>query len=186
MPPSRSGSSPASRRATAPSSASTTNRRAPVYRRARRSAAGRRVGAHLRATPLADGISFARRTSGRCRTALRRSPSLDGVGRCAGDHNAQNAACCLGSLPLRSALPRERIRRRAEDLSRPRLTAWSSVGRTDAVLSTSTIPRRPTPMRRHARLSCFPRIYWIAGGQPKEGGIAPLARVVPAHPPRPT
>ena len=31
-------------------------------------------------------------------------------------------------------------------------------------------------------LVCFPDIFWIAGGKPKEGGIEPLAPYLPAHP----
>ena len=31
-------------------------------------------------------------------------------------------------------------------------------------------------------LASFSDIYWIAGGKPKEGGIAPLRQLLPAHP----
>ena len=35
-------------------------------------------------------------------------------------------------------------------------------------------------------LVCYDRIYWIIGGQAKEGGIASAGAGVPAHPPAPT
>ena len=43
----------------------------------------------------------------------------------------------------------------------------------------STIPRRPTRTRQHPRCRAFGRIYWIAGGLAKEGGIEPLRSFFP-------
>ena len=48
-----------------------------------------------------------------------------------------------------------------------------------AACCSSTIPRRPTPMPRPRRSPRFARIYWIAGGRPKEGGIASLVDFFP-------
>jgi UDP-N-acetylmuramoylalanine--D-glutamate ligase len=103
---------------------------------------------------------------------IRNRASLDGIGSLRGAHNAQNAAAAM--------------------------TAASSLGVSWDVLSAALrsfpgLPHRMEEVRRignvlfindskatnadaaERALASFSNIYWIAGGKPKEGGIASLA-----------
>ena len=106
-----------------------------------------------------------------------RSPTSTASGRCAAQHNAQNAAAAVAACLL-VGLERERDPVAGLTAFPACRTAWSRSAAA-AACSSSTIPRRPTPMRPRRRLPSFDRIYWIAGGLPKEGGIDRLRRFFP-------
>lgn len=97
--------------------------------------------------------------------------SLAGIGSLRGRHNAQNALAAIASC-LAAGLSIEEIQ--AGLASFPGLAhRMEAVGRRGDVLfindSKATNAEAALPA-----LSSFPRIYWIAGGLPKQGGIEAL------------
>jgi len=102
--------------------------------------------------------------------------SLEGIGSLRGRHNAQNALAALAAC-LASGLTKEEIV--AGFASFPGLAhRMEQVGRSGNVLfvndSKATNAEASAPA-----LASFERIYWIAGGVPKAGGIESLTSFFP-------
>ena len=121
---------------------------------------------------FADGPQLVQSSGGNRRVVA----DLTGIGSLRGQHNAQNALAAFAAL-------------RAVGLSDAEINAgfksfpglahrMEQVGRLGKVLfvndSKATNAEAAAPA-----LSSFPRIYWIAGGLPKEGGIDALADYFP-------
>ena len=105
---------------------------------------------------------------------------LAGIGSLRGLHNAQNAACAAAAA---LALGLDAARHPAGPALVSRPGAPHGAGRAQGPrCCSSTIPRRPTPIRRRRRWPRFNDMFWIAGGKPKTGGITSLRRIFPAHP----
>ena len=93
-----------------------------------------------------------------------------------GAHNWQNAAMAWGAArALGLTATRSSPRWRA---SRAWRTAWRSLGRRGRVLFVNDSKATNADAAAKA-LATFEPIYWIAGGQAKEGGIEPLAEFFP-------
>lgn len=93
-----------------------------------------------------------------------------------GRHNAQNAAAALAACEAVGLTPAEI---RSGFASFPGLAhRMEQVGRAGHVLFVNDSKATNADAAAMA-LASFPRIYWIAGGLAKEGGIAPLARFFP-------
>lgn len=121
---------------------------------------------------FAEGPMLKLARAGRTKTIA----SLEGIGSLRGQHNAQNAlaaaAACL-SVGLRA----DEIQKGLSSF--PGLVhRMEQVARAGNVLfvndSKATNAEAAAPA-----LSSFERIYWIAGGLPKEGGIEPLRGLFP-------
>ncbi|MCT7375011.1 UDP-N-acetylmuramoyl-L-alanine--D-glutamate ligase [Chelativorans salis] len=96
---------------------------------------------------------------------------LQGVGSLRGRHNAQNALAALAAC-LSCGLTIEEIRAGFESF--PGLAhRMEQVGRFKHVLFINDSKATNADAAARA-LSSFPRIYWIAGGLPKESGIGSL------------
>jgi UDP-N-acetylmuramoylalanine--D-glutamate ligase len=101
---------------------------------------------------------------------------LDGIGSLRGLHNAQNAACASAAA-LALGLDVQAIQ--AGLRSFPGLAhRMEQVGRKDSVLFVNDSKATNADSAAQA-LACFNDIFWIAGGRPKSGGIAPLAGFFP-------
>lgn len=101
---------------------------------------------------------------------------LEGIGSLRGQHNAQNALAAVVAC-LKVGLDLGEIQSGLESF--PGLAhRMEQVGRSGHVLfindSKATNAEAAAPA-----LSSFPRIYWIAGGLPKEGGIESLRGLFP-------
>ncbi|RIK88977.1 MAG: UDP-N-acetylmuramoyl-L-alanine--D-glutamate ligase [Hyphomicrobiales bacterium] len=145
--------------------------------------AGRKVVRISKQTPLADGLhaegtDLLLAEGGRRRVVA----CLDGIGSLRGRHNAQNALAAVAAC-LAVGLGTEEIQ--AGLATFPGLVhRMEEVGRRGHVLfvndSKATNAEAAAPA-----LSSFSRIYWIAGGRSKEGGIEALrplfARVARAY-----
>ncbi len=102
--------------------------------------------------------------------SLVRHPTLPGT------HNAQNAAAAA-ALALALRIPAEDIA--AGIASFPGLPhRQERVGDLDGVLFVNDSKATNTDAAARA-LACYPRVFWIAGGRAKEGGIATLAPLFP-------
>jgi UDP-N-acetylmuramoylalanine--D-glutamate ligase len=127
--------------------------------------------------PLADGYFAAgsdlmKATGGR----HERIASLEGIGSLRGQHNAQNALAALAAS-LRIGLDPGEIQAGLESF--PGLAhRMEQVGRKGHVLFVNDSKATNADASAPA-LSSFERIYWIAGGLPKEGGIEPLRGFFP-------
>jgi len=101
---------------------------------------------------------------------------LGGIGSLRGLHNAQNAACATAAalaLGLNSATIQAGLR------SFPGLAhRMEQVGRRGAVLFVNDSKATNADSAAQA-LACFHDIFWIAGGQPKTGGIESLRSFFP-------
>ena len=101
---------------------------------------------------------------------------IAGIGSLRGMHNAQNAACAAGAalaLGLSPAAIQQGL------ASFPGLAhRMEEVGRKGRVLFVNDSKATNVDSAAQA-LVCFPDIFWIAGGKPKTGGIASLARFFP-------
>lgn len=96
---------------------------------------------------------------------------LEGIGSLRGQHNAQNALAAVVAC-LRVGLDLGEIQSGLESF--PGLAhRMEQVGRLGRVLFVNDSKATNADAAAPA-LSSFPRIYWIAGGLPKEGGIEPL------------
>jgi UDP-N-acetylmuramoylalanine--D-glutamate ligase len=107
---------------------------------------------------------------------------LAGIGSLRGAHNAQNAAVALA---VGEALGIDRAALIGALATFPGLAhRMEEVGRRSQTLFVNDSKATNADSTEKA-LTSFPRIYWIAGGKPKEGGIRPLrphfARVAKAY-----
>lgn len=101
---------------------------------------------------------------------------LEGIGSLRGQHNAQNALAAVVAC-LKVGLDLGEIQNGLESF--PGLAhRMEQVGRKDRVLFVNDSKATNADAAAPA-LSSFPRIYWIAGGLPKEGGIEPLRGLFP-------
>lgn len=102
--------------------------------------------------------------------------SLAGIGSLRGEHNAQNALAAFAACSA-VGLSTEEINAGLKTFPglAHRMEQVARLGRTLFVNdSKATNAEAAAPA-----LSSFPRIYWIAGGLPKEGGIASLSGFFP-------
>ncbi len=101
---------------------------------------------------------------------------LDGIGSLRGAHNAQNALAAVAALS-ESGLSVEEIRKGLASF--PGLAhRMEQVGRLGRVLFVNDSKATNADAAAPA-LSTFERVYWIAGGLPKEGGIESLRSFFP-------
>jgi UDP-N-acetylmuramoylalanine--D-glutamate ligase len=120
----------------------------------------------------ADGESLMMAERGRARPVA----SLAGIGSLRGQHNAQNALAAAAAC-LAVGLSEAEIQ--AGFASFPGLAhRMERVGEKGRVLFVNDSKATNADAAAPA-LSSFPHIYWIAGGLPKEGGIASLAGYFP-------
>ncbi len=102
--------------------------------------------------------------------SLVRHPTLPGP------HNAQNAAAAA-ALALALGIPAEDVA--AGIASFPGLPhRHERVGERDGVMFVNDSKATNADAAARA-LACYPRVFWIAGGRAKEGGIATLAPLFP-------
>ena len=105
-----------------------------------------------------------------------RIATLEGVGSLRGQHNAQNALAAIAAC-LRVGLPLKQVQPGLDSF--PGLAhRMQQVGRKGGVLFVNDSKATNADAAAPA-LSSFPRIYWIAGGLAKEGGIEPLRSFFP-------
>ena len=127
--------------------------------------------------PLPDGLYVeADRIMRAAGGSARAITHLGGIGSLRGVHNAQNAACATAA-----ALALELTTRTIEQglVSFPGLAhRMEQVGRQGRVLFVNDSKATNADSTAQA-LACFPAIFWIVGGKPKTGGIAPLAGFFP-------
>jgi UDP-N-acetylmuramoylalanine--D-glutamate ligase len=121
---------------------------------------------------FADGPALVEAKAGR----ITQVATLEGIGSLRGQHNAQNALAAVAAC-LRVGMPASAIQYGLDSF--PGLAhRMEQVARAGRVLfindSKATNAEAAAPA-----LSSFPRIYWIAGGLPKEGGIEPLRSFFP-------
>jgi UDP-N-acetylmuramoylalanine--D-glutamate ligase len=101
---------------------------------------------------------------------------LEGIGSLRGQHNAQNALAAVAAC-LKVGLDLGEIQAGLESF--PGLAhRMEEVGRLGKVLFVNDSKATNADAAAPA-LSSFPRIYWIVGGLPKEGGIEPLRSFFP-------
>jgi UDP-N-acetylmuramoylalanine--D-glutamate ligase len=116
---------------------------------------------------FADGTDLMEAVDGR----YSRIAFLEGIGSLRGQHNAQNALAAVAAC-LKVGLELGEIQSGLESF--PGLEhRMEQVGRKGHVLFVNDSKATNADAAAPA-LSSFPRIYWIAGGLPKEGGIEPL------------
>ncbi|MDI6027989.1 UDP-N-acetylmuramoyl-L-alanine--D-glutamate ligase [Corticibacterium sp. UT-5YL-CI-8] len=121
---------------------------------------------------FADGVRLMKASGGRYTEVA----SLEGIGSLRGQHNAQNALAAIVAC-LKAGLRLPEIRAGLESF--PGLAhRMEQVGRKDHVLFVNDSKATNADAAAPA-LSSFPRIYWIAGGLPKEGGIESLRGFFP-------
>jgi UDP-N-acetylmuramoylalanine--D-glutamate ligase len=121
---------------------------------------------------FADGTNLMEAVNGR----YERIAFLEGIGSLRGQHNAQNALAAVVAC-LKVGLELGEIQSGLESF--PGLAhRMEQVGRKGHVLFVNDSKATNADASAPA-LSSFPRIYWIAGGLPKEGGIEPLRGFFP-------
>jgi len=121
---------------------------------------------------FADGTDLMEAIDGR----YERIGFLDGIGSLRGQHNAQNALAAVAAC-LKVGLDLGEIQSGLESF--PGLAhRMEQVGRKEHVLFVNDSKATNADAAAPA-LSSFPRIYWIVGGLPKEGGIEPLRSCFP-------
>ncbi|RVD19921.1 MULTISPECIES: UDP-N-acetylmuramoyl-L-alanine--D-glutamate ligase [unclassified Mesorhizobium] len=121
---------------------------------------------------FADGSNLMEAVHGR----YSRVAFLEGIGSLRGQHNAQNALAAVAAC-LKVGLDLGEIQAGLESF--PGLAhRMEQVGRKDHVLFINDSKATNADAAAPA-LSSFSRIYWIAGGLPKEGGIEPLRGFFP-------
>jgi UDP-N-acetylmuramoylalanine--D-glutamate ligase len=139
--------------------------------------AGREVVRISKRLPLPDGY-FANGTDlmEAVEGSYSRIAFLEGIGSLRGQHNAQNALAALVAC-LKVGLDLGEIQSGLESF--PGLAhRMEQVGRKGKVLFVNDSKATNADAAAPA-LSSFSRIYWIAGGLPKEGGIEPLRGYFP-------
>jgi UDP-N-acetylmuramoylalanine--D-glutamate ligase len=108
--------------------------------------------------------------------SVRQVANLAGIGSLRGEHNAQNALAAFAACRV-VGLTDEEIEAGFRSFA-GLAHRMEQVGRLDKVLfvndSKATNAEAAAPA-----LSSFPRIYWIAGGLPKDGGISSLTPFFP-------
>jgi UDP-N-acetylmuramoylalanine--D-glutamate ligase len=105
-----------------------------------------------------------------------RVATLEDIGSLRGQHNAQNALAAVAAC-LRVGLSLKEIQSGLDSF--PGLAhRMEQVGRLGHVLFVNDSKATNADAAAPA-LSSFPRIYWIAGGLPKDGGIEPLRGFFP-------
>jgi UDP-N-acetylmuramoylalanine--D-glutamate ligase len=127
--------------------------------------------------PLADGLYVeaeqVMRASG---AAARAIAGLGQIGSLRGAHNAQNAACASGAalaLGVAPAVIQQGLR------TFPGLAhRMEEIGRKGRVVFVNDSKATNADSAAQA-LACFSDIFWIAGGQPKTGGISTLTGFFP-------
>ncbi|MCB8837871.1 UDP-N-acetylmuramoyl-L-alanine--D-glutamate ligase [Aurantimonas sp. VKM B-3413] len=129
------------------------------------------------AGPVAGGVGLA---GGALVRSMPGAPEarfdVAGIGSLRGRHNAQNAAAAIAALTL-FGLSDEEIREGLRSF--PGLVhRMEEVAMRGRVLFVNDSKATNADAAAPA-LAAFGRIYWIAGGLPKEGGIAPLAPFFP-------
>ncbi|MBW6422725.1 UDP-N-acetylmuramoyl-L-alanine--D-glutamate ligase [Rhizobium sp. XQZ8] len=101
---------------------------------------------------------------------------LDGIQTLKGSHNAQNAAAAIAAC-LAVGVSKDEIREGLKSF--PGLKhRMQPVGKRNQVVFVNDSKATNADAAAPA-LSSYDRIYWIAGGLPKEGGIASLAPLFP-------
>jgi UDP-N-acetylmuramoylalanine--D-glutamate ligase len=121
---------------------------------------------------FAEGSTIVKAWSGRMQPVV----SLEGIGSLRGQHNAQNAIAATAAC-LDIGLTLDEIQ--AGLRSFPGLAhRMEQVGRRGNVLFVNDSKATNADASAPA-LSSFPRIYWIAGGLPKQGGITSLKSFFP-------
>ncbi|MBL8575853.1 MAG: UDP-N-acetylmuramoyl-L-alanine--D-glutamate ligase [Mesorhizobium sp.] len=121
---------------------------------------------------FADGADLMEAEHGR----YSRVAFLEGIGSLRGQHNAQNALAAVAAC-LKVGLDLGEIQSGLESF--PGLAhRMEQVGKKDNVLFVNDSKATNADAAAPA-LSSFPRIYWIAGGLPKEGGIESLRGYFP-------
>jgi UDP-N-acetylmuramoylalanine--D-glutamate ligase len=105
-----------------------------------------------------------------------RIADLAGVGSLRGEHNAQNAAAAVAAVKRLGLTDAEIAAGLSSFRGLPH--RMEEVGRRGRVLFVNDSKATNADAAAKA-LSSFARIYWIAGGRPKEGGIAGLDRFFP-------
>jgi UDP-N-acetylmuramoylalanine--D-glutamate ligase len=121
---------------------------------------------------FAEGSTIVKAWSGRMQPVV----SLEGIGSLRGQHNAQNAIAATAAC-LKLGLTLDEIQ--AGLRSFPGLAhRMEQVGRRGNVLFVNDSKATNADASAPA-LSSFQRIYWIAGGLPKQGGIASLKSFFP-------
>ncbi len=151
------------------------NSSAAIADRAER--AGTRVVRISMRRPLSDGIFLdGERITYAQGGANVFSAVLTGIGSLRGTHNAQNAACAFAAAHA-LGIPFETIA--AALKSFPGLAhRMEEVGRKGAVLFINDSKATNADAAARA-LASFTEIFWIAGGKPKEGGLAGLEGYFP-------
>lgn len=121
---------------------------------------------------FADGTNLMEAVHGR----YERIAFLEGIGSLRGQHNAQNALAAVVAC-LKVGLDLGEIQSGLESF--PGLAhRMEQVGRKGRVLFVNDSKATNADAAAPA-LSAFPRIYWIAGGLPKQGGIESLRGFFP-------
>jgi UDP-N-acetylmuramoylalanine--D-glutamate ligase len=121
---------------------------------------------------FADGFDLLRAEHGE----ITRIATLEDIGSLRGQHNAQNALAAVAAC-LRVGLDLKDIQPGLDSF--PGLAhRMEQIGRKGGVLFVNDSKATNADAAAPA-LSSFPRIYWIAGGLPKEGGIEPLRSFFP-------
>jgi UDP-N-acetylmuramoylalanine--D-glutamate ligase len=121
---------------------------------------------------FADGTNLMEAVHGR----YSRIGFLEGIGSLRGQHNAQNALAAVAAC-LKVGLDLGEIQSGLESF--PGLAhRMEQVAKKDNVLFVNDSKATNADAAAPA-LSSFPRIYWIAGGLAKEGGIEPLRSYFP-------
>ncbi len=128
--------------------------------------------------PLADGVCSD--GGGVIRTSTDGDPvriaDLTGIGSLRGVHNAQNAVAAVAVCRAVGLADAEIAAGLATFPGLPH--RMEEVGRRGRVLFVNNSKATNADAAAKA-LASFPRIYWIAGGRPKEGGITSLSQFFP-------
>ncbi len=121
---------------------------------------------------FADGVELMKASNGR----FERIATLGDIGSLRGQHNAQNALAAVAAC-MTAGLSARDIQSGLDSF--PGLAhRMEQVGRRGRVLFVNDSKATNADAAAPA-LSTFPRIYWIAGGLAKEGGIEPLKPFFP-------
>jgi UDP-N-acetylmuramoylalanine--D-glutamate ligase len=139
--------------------------------------AGKRVVRVSVKNMLADGIYVERQTIWRATDGSSSEiAQIGGIGSLRGLHNAQNAACA-SACALALGVSRDVLQKGLRSF--PGLAhRMEQVGRRGNVLFVNDSKGTNADASAHA-LSSFSDIFWIAGGKPKQGGIAGLGEYFP-------
>ncbi len=145
---------------------------------ARQEGSGRQVLRISILGPVADGLWFDGTLvhvmhGGKAENAF----SLDGIGSLRGSHNAQNAMAAYAAAHA-SGVDHETILAAMRSFG-GLAHRMEQVGRVGKVLFVNDSKATNADSTEKA-LASFKRIYWIAGGVPKAGGIEPLRPFFPA------